>query len=108
MGRSFIQRIYQTQIGIKKKLYIDLKAPVLQDLQMWRTFLSKFRGWNPIVDMEQLSCHPLEVVADAAGSAQLGWGAWLPHSGHWMYDQWEMEVFDVLNLSNVDGPCCTI
>ena len=43
-GRSFIQRIYQVQTGIKKKLHIDLKAPVLQDLHMWRTFLSKFRG----------------------------------------------------------------
>ena len=58
-GRSIIQRIYQSQIGIKKKLYIDLKVPVLQNLQMWRTF----------VDMDQLSGHPLEVVADAAGSA---------------------------------------
>ena len=38
VGRSFIQRIYQVQIGIKKKLHIDLKALVLQDLQMWRTF----------------------------------------------------------------------
>ena len=27
-GRSFIQRIYQVQIGIKKKLHIDLKAVV--------------------------------------------------------------------------------
>ena len=97
--RSFIQRIYQVQIGIKKKLHIDLKALVLQDLHMWRTFLSKFRGWNPIVDMDQLSRHPLEVVADAAGSAHLGWGTWLPHTGHWIYGQWETEVFDVLNLS---------
>ena len=84
-GRSFIQRIYQVKIGTKKKLHIDLKAPVLQDLHMWRTFLSKFRGWNLIVCMEQLSCHPLEVVVDAAGSAHLGWGAWLLHSRHWMY-----------------------
>ena len=38
VGRSFIQRIYQAQTGIKKKLHIDLKAPVLQDLCMWRTF----------------------------------------------------------------------
>ena len=86
-GRSFIQRIYQVQIGIKKKLHIDLKAPVLQDLHMWRTFLSKFMGWNPVVDIEQLSHYPLEVVADAAGSANLGWGAWLPHIAHWMYGQ---------------------
>ena len=94
-GRSFIQRIYQVQIGIKKKLHIDLKALVLQDLQMWRTFLSKYQDWNPIVDMDQLSGHPLEVVADAAGSAHLSFGAWLPHTSHWMYSQWEAEVFDV-------------
>ena len=41
----------------------------------------------------------LEVVADAAGSAHLGWGAWLPHTSHWIYSKWETEVFDVLNLS---------
>ena len=55
-GRSFIQRIYQAQIGIKKKLHIDLKALGLQELCMWRTFLSKFRGWNPIIDTEHLLC----------------------------------------------------
>ena len=49
--------------------------------------------------MDQLSGHPLEMVADAAGSAHLDWGAWLPHTGHWMYSQWEVEVFDVLNQS---------
>ena len=32
--RSFIQRIYQVQIGTKKKLHIDLKAPALQDLHI--------------------------------------------------------------------------
>ena len=69
-GRSFSQRIYQAQIGIKKKLHIDLKVLVLQDIHMWRTFLSKFRGWNPIVDIKHLSHHPVEVVAGAAGSAQ--------------------------------------
>ena len=51
------------------------------------------------MDIEQLSRHPLEVVTDAAGSAYLGWGAWLPHTGHWMYCQWELEVFDILNPS---------
>ena len=41
----------------------------------------------------------MEVVADAAGSVQLGWGAWLPHMGHWMNGQWEPEVFTALNPS---------
>ena len=98
-GRSFIQRIYQAQMGIKKKLHINFKVLVLQDLHMWRMFLSKFRGWNPIIDVQHLSHHPVEVIADAAGSVQLGWGAWLPHTSHWMYGQWESEVFDTLNLS---------
>ena len=96
-GDCIIQRIYQAQIGIKKKLHIDLKAPVLQDLCMWRTFLSRFRAWNSIVNIEQLCRHLVEVVADAVGSVQLGWGVWLPHTGHWMYDQWEPEVFAALN-----------
>ena len=82
VGCSFIQRIYWAQIGIKKKLHSDLKVLGLQDLHMWGTFLNKFRGLNPIVNIEQLSCHLVEVVADAAGSVQLGWGMWLPHMGH--------------------------
>ena len=98
-GYCFIQRIYQVQLGIKEKLHIDLKALVLQDLRMWRTFLDKFRGWNPIVNVDQLSHHPVEIVADVAGSVQLGWGMWLLHTGHWMYGQGEPEVFAAMNPS---------
>ena len=42
---------------------------------------------------------PVEVVANAAGLVQLDWGAWLPHTGHWMYGQWESDIFDALNPS---------
>ena len=39
----------------------------------------------------------MEIVADVAGSVQLGWGAWLLNTGHWIYGQWELEVFAVMN-----------
>ena len=35
----------------------------------------------------------MELFADAAGNTKLGWGAWLPHLGLWMYGQWEEEFF---------------
>ena len=35
----------------------------------------------------------IELFVDAAGRVKLGWVAWLPHLGLWMYDQWEEDFF---------------
>ena len=29
----------------------------------------------------------------------LGWGVWLPHTGHWMHAQWETDVFAAMKPS---------
>ena len=59
--------------------------------------LRQVQELEPYCRHETVNHHPLEVVADVAGLAHLGWHAWLPHSGYWMYGQWETELFDVLN-----------
>ena len=43
----------------------------------------------PIVDIKVLHASAIEVFADAAGNAKLGWGVWLPQLDLWMYGQWE-------------------
>ena len=48
-GRSFTKRVYQCFQGIPKYRHIDLKQPVLVDLQMWKLFLIQFEGWKPII-----------------------------------------------------------
>ena len=68
--------------------------PVLSDLGMWKVFLTRFRGWTPIVDNKILHASTVELFADASGNSSLGWGAWLPHLGLWMYRAWEAEIFD--------------
>ena len=65
---------------------------------MWEVFLDKFRGWLHIVDSRILQ-KSVELFADAAGKAKLGWGAWLPHLGLWMYGQWDEEFFQKFNPS---------
>ena len=92
-GKCFIKHIYQVQAAVPHHRHIDLRSPVLSDLRMWKVFLAKFQGWMPIVDIKALHASATEVLADAAGNAKLGWGAWLPHLGLWMYGQWEVIHF---------------
>ena len=91
--KCFIKHIYQAQEGVSHHFHVDLKSPVLSDLRMWKVFLAKFPGWMPITDTKVLHASAIELFVDAAGSVKLGWGAWLPHLGLWMYDQWEEDFF---------------
>ena len=52
---------------------------------MWQTFLAAFRGWQPIISNKQKEENAVELHADAAGNPALGWGAYLPLQGLWMY-----------------------
>ena len=40
--KSFIKQIYQAQAGVPQHPHIDLRSPVLSDLQMWKVFLARF------------------------------------------------------------------
>ena len=62
-------------------------------LRMWKVFLQRLRGWSLIVDIRVLHDTAMETFADAARNPQLGWGAWFPHKGWWMYGKWEEEFF---------------
>ena len=98
-GKSFIKDIYQAQAGVPHHYHIDLEAQFFLTCEMWKVFLVKLRGWMPIVDTKLLHASAFELFADAAGSAKLGWGAWLPHLGFWMYGKWEEDFFQQFNLS---------
>ena len=98
-GRSFTNRIYQAFRGIPNHRHIDLQSAVLSDLRMWKVFLQCFRGWAPIIHHKQLHLQAVELFADAAGNQNLGWGAWLPHKGYWMYGAWEQQFFEQFNPS---------
>ena len=60
---------------------------------MWKVFLGRFRGWMPITDTKHLHASAIEIFAHAVSSVKLGWGAWLPHKGLWMYGKWEGDFF---------------
>ena len=98
-GKSFIKHIYQAQAGVPHHSHIDLRSLVLSDLQMWKVFLAKFRGWMPVVDTKLLYASEVELFADVAGSAKLRWGAWLPYLELWMYGKWEENFFQQFNPS---------
>ena len=36
----------------------------------------------------------MKLFADASGNANIDWGAWLPHTGAWMYGQWEINFLE--------------
>ena len=92
-GKCFIKCIYQAQVGVLHHQHIDLSSPVLSDLHIWKVFLAKFRGWMPIMDTKVLHASAIGVFTDAVGNVKLGWGAWLPHLGLWMYSQLEEDFF---------------
>ena len=93
------KRLYQSFQGIPKYQHIDLKQLVLVDLRMWKLFLIHFKGWKPIIHPAVQKSKMVELFADASGNVNLGWGAWLPHVGAWMYAQWEVEFFEKFNPS---------
>ena len=81
------------------------------------TLTHRFKGGSPsrLEDME-ISPTPLyrlaidylqlgldksvkELYADASGNSSLGWGAFLPARGLWMFQQWDKESFQQFNPS---------
>ena len=61
---------------------------------MWRTFLETFRGWQPIIPNKVKEATAVELYTDAAGNPALGWGAYLPSQGLWMFQQWDKHWFN--------------
>ena len=84
-GKPFIQNVYQTFVGIPQHRHIDLKGNLLADLRMWKSFLLQYKGWQPIISNEEHSRMAIEIFADVSGNPFLGWGAFFPSKGLWMY-----------------------
>ena len=93
-GKPFIQNVYQAFAGIPQHRHIDLKGNLLADLRMWKSFLLQYKGWQPIISNEQCSRMAIEIFADASGNPSLGWGAFFPSKGLWMYQQWDKGWFE--------------
>ena len=92
-GRPFIQSVYQAFAGIPQHWYLDLKGNLLADLRMWKTFLLEFRGWQPIISKQDRARTAIELYADASSNPSLGWGAFLPSKGLWIFQQWDKGWF---------------
>ena len=92
-GCSFTKQVYQSFQGVPKHRHIDLKYPVLADLRMWKHFLLHFKGWMAIIHPNVQRKEAVDLFADASGNPALGWGAWLPFKGAWMYSQWDFQFF---------------
>ena len=95
----FIKNVYDAFTGVPQHWHIDLKGDVLADLRMWKAFLLQFRGWQPIISSQQRAKDVVELYADVLGNPSLGWGAFLPTKGLWMFQQWDQEWFHQFNPS---------
>ena len=98
-SRPFIKNVYEAFTGIPQQRHIDLKGNVLADLRMWKAFLLQFRSWQPIISNQQRAKDVVELYANTSGNPSLGWGAFLPSKGLWMFQQWEQEWFHQFNPS---------
>ena len=88
-GKPFIQRVYKAFAGVPQCRHINLKHDILADMRMWKSFLFQCKGWQPIISNAERSRSAVEVFADVAGKPLLGWGAFYPAEGFWMYQKWD-------------------
>ena len=98
-GRPFIQNVYKTFTGAPQHQHIDLKGELLADLRMWKSFLLHFKGWQLIISNQDRAKSAIELYADASGNSSLGWEAFLPATGLWMFQQWDKQWFQQFNSS---------
>ena len=92
-GRPFIANVYRAFQGIPQHHHVQLRGEILTDLRMWCIFIQTFRGWQQIISSEIKEAAALELYADTSGNPQLGWGAYLPTQGLWMFQQWDTQWF---------------
>ena len=86
-GRAFLRRFYESMSHVKKSYYfIKVSESLKADAMMWLQFLSKFNGDCFFNYADWVSSENLELFTDAAGSSQLGCGAYF--NGQWAYFKW--------------------
>ena len=71
-GKPFIQTVYKVFAGVPQHRHIDLKGDILADMRMWKLFLVKYKGWQPIISNAERSHNAVEVFTGAVGNPSLG------------------------------------
>ena len=107
-GYPFLRRLYDLQAKAlpsqtvhctkpKPHYKIHLSKGVHQDLLMWKKFLSNpdFKIHREVKFLHLLSesNQGLQIFADAAGNATLGFGCIFPEKGIWVYAYWPLGFF---------------
>lgn len=99
-GRAFIRRFYDAMCGVKKlHHYIRVNSGMLEDMKMWQSFLSDYNGISYFPERNWSFSDTIELFTDAAGSADLGCGAYF--SGRWVFWSWLPEWKDSGILKDV-------
>ena len=107
-GHPFLRRLYDLQAKVlppqtvcctkpKPHYKIHLSKGARQDLLMWKKFLSNpdFQIHREVKVLHLLSesNQGLQIFADAAGNATLGFGCVFPEKGIWAYAHWPLGFF---------------
>ena len=84
-GRAFLRRLIDLTKGVRRPHHrIRLTKACRKDISVWLNFLDNFNGRTFFLDEKWLSCAPLKLYTDAAGSK--GYSAIF--EGHWLYGEW--------------------
>ena len=74
LGRPFIRHLYDLAAGKHPKQMIEIDNILLQDLHLWDQVLRNFKGWLPILDLNQRKQASVTIYTDALAESQLGLG----------------------------------
>ena len=86
-GRAFNCRLYAAMTHAKKPYhFVRLSSGMKEDIKIWLLFIYKFNGQTIFSDLLWTSDEELELFTDAAGSKELGCGAYF--QGSWVSFKW--------------------
>jgi hypothetical protein len=86
-GRAFNCRFYAAMSQVKKPYHlVRLSLGMKEDIRIWLLFLYNFNGQTIFSDLLWTPDNQLELFTDAAGSKELGCGAYF--QGSWVYFKW--------------------
>ena len=82
-GRAFLRRLIDATIGLRLPHHrIRVSYAMVEDLEVWKSFLDQYNGVQMMADM--WVGQVLDLYTDASG--EIGFGAYF--DGHWSYGEW--------------------
>ena len=92
VGRPWLQSGYALQwAGGDNKTWRTVSPLVANNLRMFKQFLNSMNNFFtsvPFLDRLGIRRNCMEVMADASGNKNLGFGCYLPHTGEWFGGWW--------------------